>query len=115
LWLILEKELFCKTKITFIAVKRSAMKLKNDCVACYHIYKKKLFFIFPQVVRGFAEKQIVFNPSKFVSKLEVDTPSTKIYRFHGAMAHQSGERVPVATESLLLRESRLKVSKFNRF
>ncbi len=63
-----------------------------------------------QVVRGFAEKQSMFCPSKFVSRLEIDPPSTKIYRFHGAMIHPSGERVPIATESLLLRESRLKVS-----
>lgn len=64
--------------------------------------------IFQQVVRGFLEKQNVFAPNKFTSRVEVDTPSTKIYRFHGAIIHNSGERVPIATESLLLRESRLK-------
>lgn len=62
-----------------------------------------------QVVRGFEEKQSHFMPSKFVSKLEVDSPTTKIYRFHGAVIHPSGERVPISTENLLLRESRLKV------
>ncbi|XP_055539760.1 phospholipid-transporting ATPase VD isoform X2 [Wyeomyia smithii] len=61
-----------------------------------------------QVIRGFAEKQHIFMPSKFTSRVEVDAPSTKIYRFHGAVIHPSGERVPVSTESLLLRESRLK-------
>ena len=62
-----------------------------------------------QVVRGFLEKQHTFTASKFVSRVEADAPSTKIYRFHGAMIHPSGERVPVSTDSLLLRESRLKV------
>ncbi|XP_052894439.1 phospholipid-transporting ATPase VD isoform X1 [Anopheles moucheti] len=61
-----------------------------------------------QVVRGFVEKQHIFAPNKFTSRIEVDAPSTKIYRFHGAVIHPSGERVPVSTESLLLRESRLK-------
>lgn len=62
-----------------------------------------------QVVRGFQERQASFSPSKFVSKLEIDSPTTKIYRFHGAMVHASGERVPISTDNLLLRESRLKV------
>uniref|UniRef100_A0A8D8GNP8 Phospholipid-transporting ATPase n=1 Tax=Culex pipiens TaxID=7175 RepID=A0A8D8GNP8_CULPI len=61
-----------------------------------------------QVIRGFSEKQHSFVQSKFTSRVEVDAPSTKIYRFHGAVIHPSGERVPVSTESLLLRESRLK-------
>lgn len=60
-------------------------------------------------MRGFNERQSIFTPSKFVSKLEIDQPTTKIYRFHGAMIHESGERVPVSTDNLLLRESRLKV------
>lgn len=63
-----------------------------------------------EVVRGFVDKQEDFSPSKFVSRVEVDLPTTKIYRFHGALIHPSGERVPVSTENLLLRESRLKVS-----
>lgn len=63
-----------------------------------------------EVARGFTEKQQIFSPSKFTSRVEVDLPTTKIYRFHGALIHASGERVPVATENLLLRESRLKVS-----
>ncbi|XP_059615046.1 phospholipid-transporting ATPase VB isoform X2 [Phlebotomus argentipes] len=61
-----------------------------------------------EVVRGFSEKQHCFSASKFVSRVEVDAPSTKIYRFHGAMIHPTGEQVPVSTENLLLRESRLK-------
>uniref|UniRef100_A0AAG5DVZ4 Phospholipid-transporting ATPase n=1 Tax=Anopheles atroparvus TaxID=41427 RepID=A0AAG5DVZ4_ANOAO len=61
-----------------------------------------------QVVRGFVEKQHIFAPNKFTSRIEVDAPSTKIYRFHGAVIHPSGERVPVSTDCLLLRESRLK-------
>lgn len=61
------------------------------------------------MVRGFGDKQKIFTPSKFTCRVEVDAPSTKIYRFHGAIVHSSGERVPISTESLLLRESRLKV------
>lgn len=66
-----------------------------------------------EVARGFLEKQQLFCPSKFTSRVEVDLPSTKIYRFHGALIHTSGERVPVSSENLLLRESRLKVKKKN--
>lgn len=62
-----------------------------------------------QVVRGFDEKLSEFMPSKFTSKLEIDSPTTKIYRFHGTMVHPSGQRVPISTDNLLLRESRLKV------
>lgn len=65
-----------------------------------------------QVVRGFGEKQHIFTPSKFTCRCEVDTPSTKIYRFHGAVVHTSGKRVPVSTENLILRESRLKNTDF---
>jgi phospholipid-translocating ATPase len=61
-----------------------------------------------QVVRGFDE-DVEFQPSKFISKLEIDPPTTKIYRFHGTMIHPSGVRVPVTSDNLLLRESRLKV------
>ncbi|GJQ77455.1 hypothetical protein Trydic_g20852 [Trypoxylus dichotomus] len=61
-----------------------------------------------QVARGFIEKQTVFEPSRFKSRVEVDPPTTKIYRFHGAMIHPSGERVPVGTNNLLLRECLLK-------
>ncbi|XP_030380465.1 probable phospholipid-transporting ATPase VA isoform X2 [Scaptodrosophila lebanonensis] len=61
-----------------------------------------------EVVRGFAEMQSIFLPSKFTSRVEADAPTTKLYRFHGALIHPSGERVPISTECLLLRESRLK-------
>nr|CAD7452425.1 unnamed protein product [Timema tahoe] len=61
-----------------------------------------------QVPRGFIEKQDVFQPSKFKSVVEVDQPTTKIYRFHGAIIHPTGERRPVGTENLLLRECVLK-------
>lgn len=57
-------------------------------------------------------QQDVFEPSKFKSIIEVDAPTTKIYRFHGAMIHSSGERVPVGTENLLLRECLLKNTDF---
>lgn len=64
-----------------------------------------------EVVRGFVDKQQLFKPIKFTSRVEVDLPTTKIFKFNGALIHPSGERVPISTENLLLRESRLKVSK----
>lgn len=65
-----------------------------------------------EVVRGFADKQNEFQANKFTSRVEVDPPSTKIYRFHGALVYATGERVPVSTDNLLLRESRLKNTDF---
>lgn len=53
-------------------------------------------------------QQDVFSPSLFRSVVEVDAPTTKIYRFHGAIVHPTGERVPVGTENLILRECILK-------
>lgn len=65
-----------------------------------------------EVVRGFVDKQTEFQANKFTSRVEVDPPSTKIYRFHGALVHATGERIPVSTDNLLLRESRLKNTDF---
>ncbi|XP_050308196.1 phospholipid-transporting ATPase VA isoform X2 [Anthonomus grandis grandis] len=65
-----------------------------------------------QVARGFVEKQTCFEPSKFRSDIEVESPTTKIYRFHGSIVHPSGKRVPVGTENLLLRECLLKNTDF---
>ncbi|XP_025162528.1 probable phospholipid-transporting ATPase VA, partial [Harpegnathos saltator] len=65
-----------------------------------------------QVVRGFLDLQDTFQPSKFRSVVEVDQPSTRIYRFHGAVVHLDGGRVPVSTENLLLRECVLKNTDF---
>ncbi|XP_066145545.1 phospholipid-transporting ATPase VD isoform X1 [Euwallacea fornicatus] len=65
-----------------------------------------------QVARGFLEKQHCFEPSKFRSNIEVEAPSTKIYRFHGSIVHPSQKRVPVGTENLLLRECLLKNTDF---
>ncbi|PSN32447.1 hypothetical protein C0J52_17592, partial [Blattella germanica] len=65
-----------------------------------------------EVARGFEERQDVFEPCKFKSVVEVDNPTTKIYRFHGAIVHPSGERIPVGTENLLLRECVLKNTDF---
>ncbi|XP_043283493.1 phospholipid-transporting ATPase VD isoform X2 [Venturia canescens] len=61
-----------------------------------------------QVVRGFVDLQDSFQPSKFRSVVEVDRPSTKIYRFYGAVVHPNGGRVPITSENLLLRECLLK-------
>jgi len=57
-------------------------------------------------------QQDVFEPSKFKSDVEVDSPTTKIYRFYGAIVHPGGERVPVGTENLLLRDCVLKNTDF---
>ncbi|XP_012281386.1 probable phospholipid-transporting ATPase VD isoform X2 [Orussus abietinus] len=65
-----------------------------------------------QVVRGFLELWKTFQPSKFCSVVEVDRPSTRIYRFHGAVVHPNGARVPVTTENLLLRDCLLKNTDF---
>ncbi|XP_076640988.1 phospholipid-transporting ATPase VD isoform X2 [Halictus rubicundus] len=65
-----------------------------------------------QVVRGFVDLQDTFQPAKFRSVIEVDQPSTRIYRFHGAVVHPNGGRVPVSTENLLLRECLLKNTDF---
>ncbi|KAL1506324.1 hypothetical protein ABEB36_005712 [Hypothenemus hampei] len=65
-----------------------------------------------QVARGFLEKQRCFEPSKFRSNIEVEAPTTKIYRFHGSIVHPSGKRVPVGTDNLLLRECLLKNTDF---
>ncbi|XP_018341958.1 PREDICTED: probable phospholipid-transporting ATPase VD isoform X1 [Trachymyrmex septentrionalis] len=65
-----------------------------------------------QIVRGFLDLQGTFQPSKFRSVVEVDQPSTRIYRFHGAVVHPNGGRVPVSTENLLLRECVLKNTDF---
>jgi phospholipid-translocating ATPase len=54
----------------------------------------------------------VFEPSKFKSDVEVDSPTTKIYRFYGAIVHPGGERVLVGTENLLLRDCVLKNTDF---
>jgi hypothetical protein len=57
-------------------------------------------------------QQDVFEPSQFKSDVEVDSPTTKIYRFYGAIVHPGGERVPVGTENLLLRDCVLKNTDF---
>ena len=44
--------------------------------------------------------------------MEVDRPTTKIYRFHGSIIHPNGQRIPLATENLLLRECVLKNTDF---
>lgn len=54
----------------------------------------------------------MFSPQLFRSVVEVDAPTTKIYRFHGAIVHPTGERVPVNTNNLLLRECILKNTDF---
>lgn len=65
-----------------------------------------------QVVRGFTDKHRTFEPRLFRSKVEVDPPTTKMYRFHGTVVHPTGATVPVGTENLLLRECLLKNTDF---
>lgn len=56
----------------------------------------------------FLFQQNIFEPSKFRSTIEVEAPTTKIYRFHGSIIHPSGGKVPVGKDNLLLRECLLK-------
>lgn len=56
----------------------------------------------------FKLQQLEFNPLKFKSSVEVERPSTKIYRFTGTMSHPNGSRVPLNSENLLLRECTIK-------
>jgi phospholipid-translocating ATPase len=57
-------------------------------------------------------QQDVFEPSKFKSVVEVGVPTTKIYRFHGAILHPTSERVTIGTENLLHQECILKNTGF---
>lgn len=59
------------------------------------------------VAPGFKDK-LDFNPLKFKSSVEVERPSTKIYRFTGTLSHPDGTRVPLNSENLLLRECMVK-------
>ncbi|CAH4036100.1 phospholipid-transporting ATPase VD isoform X1 [Pieris brassicae] len=60
------------------------------------------------VVPGFKEKRLEFNPIKFKSTVEVERPSTKIYRFTGTISHPNGIRVPLNSDNLLLRDCTIK-------
>lgn len=60
------------------------------------------------VVPGFKEKHSEFSPIKFRSSVEVERPSTKIYRFTGCISHPNGARVPLTSENLLLRDCTIK-------
>ncbi|XP_049888099.1 phospholipid-transporting ATPase VA [Pectinophora gossypiella] len=64
------------------------------------------------VAPGFKEKYLDYNPVKFRSTIEVERPSTKIYRFNGTISHPNGERVPINTEHLLLRDCTIKNTDF---
>ncbi|XP_053599643.1 phospholipid-transporting ATPase VD [Plodia interpunctella] len=53
-----------------------------------------------------------FNPTKFISIIEVDRPSTKIYRFSGTISNPNGTRIPLDSDNLLLRECTIKNTDF---
>lgn len=57
-------------------------------------------------------KQQNFQPKAFVSHIECEAPTTKIYQFHGAIVNPDGLRVPVGRENLLLRDCALKNTDF---
>ncbi|XP_045030963.1 phospholipid-transporting ATPase VD isoform X1 [Daphnia magna] len=57
-------------------------------------------------------KQHHFQPKAFVSHIECEAPTTKIYQFHGAIVNPDGSRVPVGRENLLLRDCALKNTDF---
>ncbi|CAG9563354.1 unnamed protein product [Danaus chrysippus] len=60
------------------------------------------------VAPGFKDKRLEFSPMKFRSSVEVERPSTKIYRFNGTISHPDGTRVPLNSDNLLLRECTIK-------
>ena len=57
-------------------------------------------------------KQQHFEPKAFVSCIECEAPTTKIYQFHGAIVDPDGKRSPVGRENLLLRDCALKNTDF---
>lgn len=57
-------------------------------------------------------KQEHFEPKAFVSCVECEAPTTKIYQFHGAIIDPDGKRWPVGRENLLLRDCALKNTDF---
>ena len=66
-----------------------------------------------EVPRGFVDNNsAAFQPQEFRSHLECDTPTTKIYRFHGCLVGPSGHRIPVGKDNLVLRECILKNTDF---
>lgn len=65
-----------------------------------------------QVVRGYADQSDAFHPLSFTSTIECDPPNCKLYRFHGFICHSSGEKVPVTSDNLLLRDCVLKNADF---
>ncbi|KAI8440532.1 hypothetical protein MSG28_001780 [Choristoneura fumiferana] len=64
------------------------------------------------VAPGFLEKHLTFSPAKFRSSVEVERPSTKIYRFTGTISHPDQARVPLNSDHLLLRECTIKNTDF---
>ena len=64
-----------------------------------------------EVPRGYADNTS-FQPQEFRSHLECDTPTTKIYKFHGCLVDSSGRRTPVGKDNLVLRECILKNTDF---
>ena len=57
-------------------------------------------------------KQQHFQPQAFVSRIECEAPTTKIYQFHGAIVNPDETRAPVGRENLLLRDCVLKNTDF---
>lgn len=63
----------------------------------------------PQVMLS---KQEQFEPKKFVSSIECEAPTTKIYQFRGAIIDSNGKGIPVDRDNLLLRDCVLKNTDF---
>ncbi|KAK8739943.1 hypothetical protein OTU49_003276, partial [Cherax quadricarinatus] len=60
-----------------------------------------------QSVKGLAVDD-KFEVKKFDYMMEIGAPSTKIYHFTGSIPLQSGERVPLTKDNLLLRDCTLR-------
>uniref|UniRef100_A0A336KFC8 Phospholipid-transporting ATPase n=1 Tax=Culicoides sonorensis TaxID=179676 RepID=A0A336KFC8_CULSO len=58
-----------------------------------------------QVVPGFEDTKADF-------RLEVEPPTTQIYRFNGSIIHSNDKRIPLSPENILLRESRVRNTDF---
>ncbi|XP_061482928.1 phospholipid-transporting ATPase VA isoform X2 [Rhineura floridana] len=56
-----------------------------------------------QVVRGFLELDSEFDPLKFTSIIECEEPNNDLSRFRGFIVHNSGNKVALYKENLLLR------------
>ena len=100
-------------RICDLCSKLSLLQIAHLCITLMYnpqtfILVCKVFFTSYIYLYFFTFQQGMFAPSDFKSTLECDAPTTKIYKFNGCIEKQSGERVPLGKDNLLLRECVLK-------